>query len=110
MNTKENTENLSVLEQLDVLRAECEKENYDSFFIISAKSKDGRIVKSVQSIVGQVGPLDWVAALELGKSFLIDELKSQFEQVPIANLIPQETYLGECSDAPKTEIESTPRL
>lgn len=103
MNTKVNPENLSVLEQLDVLRKECEQEKYDSFFIISTKSKDGRIVKSVQSVVGQVGPLDWVAALEIGKSFLIDELKSQFEQVPIADLIPTETYLGECSDAPKPE-------
>lgn len=106
MNTKENADNLSVLEQLDVLRDECEKENYDSFFIISAKSKGGRIVKSVQSVVGQVGPLDWVAALELGKSFLIDELKSELEQVPITDLIPEETYSGECSDAPKTEEEA----
>ena len=93
MKKEENTENLSVLEQLDVLRKECEEEKYDSFFIISAKSKNGRIMGIGHSILGQVEPLDWVAALELGKSFLLDEVKSRFEQVPITDLIPEETQL-----------------
>ncbi len=106
----------SALRQIDKFRAEFEKDGADSFFVISAKSEDGRIVDCSQYSFGGVSLYDWVTALEISKSVLIDDIKNNTHgrQRMIASMLEdmhaKETYLGECSDAPNAEIESTPRL